>query len=56
MRLGHDRFDPDLGAWASEFRMSESNHRQFSRRWADLMTPVDWHELAGAPAREKQYA
>jgi 3-phenylpropionate/trans-cinnamate dioxygenase subunit alpha len=56
MGLGHDRFDPDLGAWASEFRMSESNHRQFYRRWADLMTPVDWRELAGAPAREKQYA
>jgi phenylpropionate dioxygenase-like ring-hydroxylating dioxygenase large terminal subunit len=37
MGLGHERFDPDLGAWASEFRMSESNHRQFYRRWAQLM-------------------
>jgi phenylpropionate dioxygenase-like ring-hydroxylating dioxygenase large terminal subunit len=38
MGLGHERFDPDLGGWASEFRMSESNHRQFYRRWAQLMT------------------
>jgi phenylpropionate dioxygenase-like ring-hydroxylating dioxygenase large terminal subunit len=37
MGLGHERFDPDLAAWASEFRMSESNHRQFYRRWAQLM-------------------
>ena len=56
MGLGRERLDEGLGAMASEFRMSESNHRQFYRRWADLMTPVDWRELAGAPAREKQYA
>jgi phenylpropionate dioxygenase-like ring-hydroxylating dioxygenase large terminal subunit len=31
--LGHERFDPDLNAWASDFRMSERNHRQFYRRW-----------------------
>ncbi|HJU16168.1 MAG TPA: aromatic ring-hydroxylating dioxygenase subunit alpha, partial [Stellaceae bacterium] len=38
MGLGHERFDPQLGAWASDFRMSESNHRHFYRRWAQLMT------------------
>ena len=32
MGLGHEGFDPDLNAWASDFRMSESNHRQFYRR------------------------
>jgi len=33
MGLGHERFDQDLNAWASNFRMSESNHRQFYQRW-----------------------
>src|SRR5262249_57579099 len=28
MGLGHERFDAELQAWASDFRMSESNHRQ----------------------------
>jgi hypothetical protein len=37
MGLGHDRFDPDLKAWASEFRLSENNHRHFYKRWAQLM-------------------
>jgi len=33
----HERFDEGLNAWASDYRMSESNHRQFYRRWAELM-------------------
>jgi 3-phenylpropionate/trans-cinnamate dioxygenase alpha subunit len=37
MGLGHDRFDPALGGWASEFRYSENNHRHFYRRWAELI-------------------
>jgi len=37
MGLGHERFDEKLNAWASDFRISESNHRQFYRRWAQLM-------------------
>jgi hypothetical protein len=37
MGLGRERFDPALGGIASEFRMSESNHRQFYGRWAELM-------------------
>jgi 3-phenylpropionate/trans-cinnamate dioxygenase alpha subunit len=44
MGMGHDRFDPELGAWASEFRMSENNHRHFYRRGAELM------EAAGGSA------
>ena len=47
MGLGHERFDPELGGWASAFRMSESNHRQFYRRWADLMDAASWADLPG---------
>ena len=32
MGLGHDRFDENLMAWASEKRFSESNHRRFYGR------------------------
>ena len=45
MGLGHEHFDPELGAWASEFRMSESNHRQFYQRWADLMDAAHWADV-----------
>jgi hypothetical protein len=38
MGLGHERYREDLKAWASDFSLSESNHRQFYRRWAELMT------------------
>jgi 3-phenylpropionate/trans-cinnamate dioxygenase subunit alpha len=37
MGLGHERFDQELGAVASDYRYSESNHRGFYRRWAALM-------------------
>jgi phenylpropionate dioxygenase-like ring-hydroxylating dioxygenase large terminal subunit len=37
MGLGHERFEPDFGAVASDYRYSESNHRGFYRRWAQLM-------------------
>ena len=37
MGLGHERFNEDLGAWASDFRVSESNHRHFYKRWSELM-------------------
>jgi 3-phenylpropionate/trans-cinnamate dioxygenase alpha subunit len=45
MGLGHERFNEDLQAWASDFRMSESNHRQFYRRWAQLMTTENWADI-----------
>jgi phenylpropionate dioxygenase-like ring-hydroxylating dioxygenase large terminal subunit len=47
MGLGHERFDEELGAMASDYRYSESNHRGFYRHWASLM--VDGHapEVAG---------
>ena len=44
MGLGHERFEPDLEAWASDYRYSESNHRQFYLRWSQLMAAdgYDW--------------
>jgi 3-phenylpropionate/trans-cinnamate dioxygenase subunit alpha len=45
MGLGHEHFDPDLKAWASDYRLSESNHRQFYRRWAQLMTAKSWADV-----------
>ena len=45
MGIGHDHFDQGLGAWRSEQRISESNHRQFYRRWAELMAAGSWGEL-----------
>ena len=38
MGLGHDRFNDELGAWVSDYRISESNHRAFYRRWSQLMS------------------
>ena len=45
MGLGRERFDRELGAWASDFRISESNHRQFYGRWAQLMNGASWAEI-----------
>jgi 3-phenylpropionate/trans-cinnamate dioxygenase subunit alpha len=45
MGLGHERFNEDLKAWTSDFRMSESNHRQFYGRWAQLMAAESWAEV-----------
>jgi 3-phenylpropionate/trans-cinnamate dioxygenase alpha subunit len=46
MGLGHERFDKELGAWASEYRYSELNHRGFYRRWAQLMAAESWADLS----------
>jgi 3-phenylpropionate/trans-cinnamate dioxygenase alpha subunit len=54
MGLGHDQFDPALGAWVSDYRFSESNHRQFYKRWGDLMGAASWDALA--PVREAVHA
>jgi Ring hydroxylating alpha subunit (catalytic domain) len=56
MGLGHDHFDPALGAWVSDYRFSESNHRQFYKRWSDLMTAANWDALSEAHARETEHA
>jgi phenylpropionate dioxygenase-like ring-hydroxylating dioxygenase large terminal subunit len=48
MGLGHERFDAALGAWVSDSGFSESNHRQFYRRWGQLMAANSWVEVASA--------
>ena len=45
MGMGHERFDEDLKASASDLRISESNHRQFYRRWARMMDAASWAEV-----------
>ncbi len=45
MGLGHEQYRPDLGGWASDYRLSESNHRQFYRRWAEIMAAERWQDL-----------
>jgi 3-phenylpropionate/trans-cinnamate dioxygenase subunit alpha len=52
MGIGHDRYDERLGAWVSEQRISENNHRHFYRRWAELMAAETWAEIErrNAPA------
>ncbi|MEQ8825373.1 MAG: aromatic ring-hydroxylating dioxygenase subunit alpha [Filomicrobium sp.] len=45
MGLGEEKFDEELGALASDFCISESNHRQFYHRWSKLMNTKDWAEL-----------
>ena len=37
MGLGHEGFNGDLMAWASDYRFSEMNPRAFYRRWAQMM-------------------
>ena len=46
MGLGDERFDEALGAWASGYRYSESNHRRFYRRWAQLMAADTLADIA----------
>jgi len=46
MGLGRERFDAALGAVASDCAFSESNHRHFYHRWAELMRGDSWDRLA----------
>ena len=45
MGLGHEGYNDALGAWASEHRFSEANHRAFYTRWAQLMSADSWAEV-----------
>ena len=45
MGMGHERFDEDLNALSSDHRFSESNHRQFYARWAQLMAAEAWDQV-----------
>jgi hypothetical protein len=44
--VGHETFDAALGAVASDSGVSESNHREFYRRWQEVMDAPSWDELA----------
>jgi hypothetical protein len=48
MGLGHEGFNEELNAFASDFRLSECNHRQFYRRWAQLMSGISWADMPRA--------
>ena len=45
MGLGHERFDEELGALASDYRYSESNHRRFYRQWSQLIAAESWADI-----------
>lgn len=45
MGMGHERFDEDLMAWASDISTSEHNQRAFYHRWSQLMSGQGWGEL-----------
>jgi 3-phenylpropionate/trans-cinnamate dioxygenase alpha subunit len=51
MGLGHEHFDAALGAWASDSGFSESNHREFYHRWAELIDAASWRDLPNGKAR-----
>jgi 3-phenylpropionate/trans-cinnamate dioxygenase alpha subunit len=51
MGIGRERLDEDLGAMASDFRMSESNHRQFYSRWAQVIAAENWAAMPHRDAR-----
>ena len=42
MGLGHALYDEELGGVASDYRLSENNHRAFYRRWGQLMDSKGW--------------
>ena len=42
MGLGHASYDEELGGVASDYRLSENNHRAFYRRWSQLMDSQGW--------------
>ena len=45
MGLGRETFSESYGGLTSEFRFSDSNQRQFYKRWSDLMAAESWAEL-----------
>ena len=38
MGIGHEKFDENLMAWASDVSTSEHNQRAFYQRWLELMS------------------
>ena len=46
MGLGHDRYNDEMAAWASDYRSSENSHRRFYQRWLQLMSAKKWAEAS----------
>ena len=42
MGLGHESYNPDYEGVTSQYRFSDSNQRQFYRRWSQLMDSQAW--------------
>ncbi|HIN06914.1 MAG TPA: aromatic ring-hydroxylating dioxygenase subunit alpha [Dehalococcoidia bacterium] len=45
MGLGHQQYKEELDSWASGFKFSEDNQREFYKRWSEVMDAADWNEL-----------
>ena len=45
MGLGHESYNKDYEALIADFKYSDSNQRQFYKRWGDLMAAESWAEL-----------
>ncbi len=45
MGMGHESYDDELAGWASDYRLSENNHRNYYRRWGQMMSAPSWAEL-----------
>ena len=45
MGLGHEAYNKDYEALIADFKYSDSNQRQFYKRWGELMAASSWSEL-----------
>ena len=45
MGLGRESWNPEYEALTSEYRFSDSNQRQFYKRWSELMAARSWADL-----------
>ena len=45
MGLGHETYNKDYEALTSQYRFSDSNQRQFYKRWSELMAADTWAGL-----------
>ena len=45
MGLGHESYNKDYEALIADFKYSDSNQRQFYKRWGELMAAESWSEL-----------
>ena len=45
MGLGHEAYSEETEGLTSEFRFSDSNQRQFYKRWSELMAAESWSDL-----------